>query len=373
NGILRLIDKTKGNELLFIPVMFTLFSLGGAVFGMGEEAIAFAIIIAPLMVRLGYDSITTVMVTYIATQIGFATSWMNPFSVAIAQGIAGIPVLSGASVRIVLWCLFTLVGMAFTMRYAAKVRKDPTSSYSYRTDAHFRNQTAELRDSRFVLGDWLVLATVIGVTIWVIWGVVVHAWYIPEIASQFFAMGLISGLIAVVFRLNNMTLNDIASSFREGAAVMIAPALLVGLAKGVLLMVGSGGTDEPSVLNSILHSASGLIGGMHDSVAAWFMFTFQSVFNFFVTSGSGQAALTMPLMAPLGDLVGVSRQVSELAFQLGDGFTNVIVPTSASLMGTLGVCRVDWGDWARFCWRFMLLLFVMASIVVVLAQWFGYS
>ncbi|MGL5758339.1 putative basic amino acid antiporter YfcC [Plesiomonas sp.] len=373
NGILRLIDKTKGNELLFIPVMFTLFSLGGAVFGMGEEAIAFAIIIAPLMVRLGYDSITTVMVTYIATQIGFATSWMNPFSVAIAQGIAGIPVLSGASVRIVLWCLFTLVGIAFTMRYAAKVRKDPTLSYSYRTDAHFRNQTAELRDSRFVLGDWLVLATVIGVTIWVIWGVVVHAWYIPEIASQFFAMGLISGLIAVVFRLNNMTLNDIASSFREGAAVMIAPALLVGLAKGVLLMVGSGGTDEPSVLNSILHSASGLIGGMHDSVAAWFMFTFQSVFNFFVTSGSGQAALTMPLMAPLGDLVGVSRQVSVLAFQLGDGFTNVIVPTSASLMGTLGVCRVDWGDWARFCWRFMLLLFVMASIVVVLAQWFGYS
>ncbi|MGL4601231.1 MAG: putative basic amino acid antiporter YfcC, partial [Plesiomonas sp.] len=196
NGILRLIDKTKGNELLFIPVMFTLFSLGGAVFGMGEEAIAFAIIIAPLMVRLGYDSITTVMVTYIATQIGFATSWMNPFSVAIAQGIAGIPVLSGASVRIVLWCLFTLVGMAFTMRYAAKVRKNPTLSYSYRTDAHFRNQTTELRDSRFVLGDWLVLATVTIATIWVIWGVVVHAWYIPEIASQFFAMGLISGLIA---------------------------------------------------------------------------------------------------------------------------------------------------------------------------------
>ncbi|MGL5738530.1 MAG: TIGR00366 family protein, partial [Plesiomonas shigelloides] len=163
-----------------------------------------------------------------------------------------------------------------------------------------------------------------------------------------------------------------ASAFRDGAAVMIAPALLVGFAKGVLLLVGSGGTGEPSVLNSILHSASGLIGGVHDSLAAWFMFTFQSIFNFFVTSGSGQAALTMPLMAPLGDLVGVSRQVSVLAFQLGDGFTNVIVPTSASLMGTLGVCRVDWGDWARFCWRFMLLLFVLASSVVVIAQLFGY-
>lgn len=372
NGILRLIDKTKGNELLFIPVMFTLFSLGGAVFGMGEEAIAFAIIIAPLMVRLGYDSITTVMVTYVATQIGFATSWMNPFSVAIAQGIAGIPVLSGASVRIGLWCLFTLVGIAFTMQYAMRIRKNPELSYSRRTDAHFRSQTADLQNSRFGLGDVLVLLTVLAVTVWVIWGVVVHAWYIPEIATQFFTMGLVAGLIGVVFRLNNMTLNDIASAFRDGAAVMIAPALLVGFAKGVLLLVGSGGTGEPSVLNSILHSASGLIGGVHDSLAAWFMFTFQSIFNFFVTSGSGQAALTMPLMAPLGDLVGVSRQVSVLAFQLGDGFTNVIVPTSASLMGTLGVCRVDWGDWARFCWRFMLLLFVLASSVVVIAQLFGY-
>ncbi|MGL4269066.1 MAG: putative basic amino acid antiporter YfcC [Plesiomonas sp.] len=373
NGILRLIDKTKGNELLFIPVMFTLFSLGGAVFGMGEEAIAFAIIIAPLMVRLGYDSITTVMVTYVATQVGFATSWMNPFSVAIAQGIAGIPVLSGASVRIALWCLFTLVGIAFTMQYAVRIRKNPELSYSRRTDSHFRSQNADLQNSRFGLGDMLVLATVIAVTVWVIWGVVVHAWYIPEIATQFFTMGLVAGLIGVAFRLNNMTLNDIAAAFRDGAAVMIAPALLVGFAKGVLLLVGSGGTGEPSVLNSILHSASGLIGGVHDSLAAWFMFTFQSIFNFFVTSGSGQAALTMPLMAPLGDLVGVSRQVSVLAFQLGDGFTNVIVPTSASLMGTLGVCRVDWGDWARFCWRFMLLLFVLASIVVVTAQLLGYS
>ena len=123
NGILKLIDKTRGNEKLFIPVIFTLFSLGGAVFGMGEEAIAFAIIICPLMIRLGYDGITTVMVTYVATQIGFASSWMNPFSVAIAQGIAGIPVLSGSEFRFPMWLGFTLLGIVFTMRYAHRIQQ----------------------------------------------------------------------------------------------------------------------------------------------------------------------------------------------------------------------------------------------------------
>ena len=123
NGILKLIQRTQGNEYLFVPALFLLFSLGGAVFGMGEEAVAFAIIIAPLMVRLGYDGITTVMVTYVATQIGFGTSWMNPFSVAIAQGIAGVPVLSGMTFRMIMWAAFTLAGMAFTMWYAQRIKK----------------------------------------------------------------------------------------------------------------------------------------------------------------------------------------------------------------------------------------------------------
>lgn len=374
NGILRLIDKTRGNEALFIPVMFSLFSLGGAVFGMGEEAVAFAIIIAPLMIRLGYDGITTVMVTYVATQVGFGASWMNPFSVAVAQGIAGVPVLSGAEYRVALWVGFTLVGILFTMWYARGVKADPTRSYSYRTDKHFRDQPmGDVASSRWNLGDTLVMLTVVATMVWVIWGVVANAWYIPEIASQFFTMGLVTGLIGVFFRLNNMTLNDVAASFKEGATIMLPAAILVGCAKGILLLLGGGEASEPTVLNSILNSAGNAIGGMPEVLSAWFMLLFQSVFNFFVTSGSGQAALTMPLMAPLADLVGVTRQVAVLAFQLGDGFTNVIVPTSASLMATLGVCRVDWGDWARFAWRFMLLLFALASVAVVGAHLVGYA
>ncbi|WP_090362914.1 putative basic amino acid antiporter YfcC [Ferrimonas sediminum] len=373
NGILRIIGKTKGNESLFIPVMFALFSLGGAVFGMGEEAVAFAIIIAPLMIRLGYDGITTVMVTYVATQVGFAASWMNPFSVAIAQGVSGVPVLSGADLRMALWVGFTLIGIAFTLWYAKGVKADPRRSYSFASDQPLRDAPQpDLKDSRWNLGDALVMLTVVATVIWVIWGVVVHAWYIPEIASQFFTMGVVTAVIAVAFRLNSMTMNDAADAFKEGAGLMLPPALLVGAAKGILLLLGGSDPAEASVLNSILNSAGNAIGGMPEMLSAWFMLVFQSVFNFFVTSGSGQAALTMPLMAPLADIVGVSRQVAVLAFQLGDGFTNVLVPTSASLMATLGVCRIDWIDWLRFIWRFMLMLFAISSVVVVAAQAMGY-
>jgi len=396
NGILALIRHTRGNEILFIPALFILFSLGGAVFGMGEEAVAFAIIIAPLMVRLGYDSITTVLVTYIATQIGFASSWMNPFCVVVAQGIAGVPVLSGSGLRIVVWVIATLIGLIFTMVYASRVKKNPLLSRVHESDRFFREKQADVEQRPFTFGDWLVLIVLTAVMVWVIWGVIVNAWFIPEIASQFFTMGLVIwgvivnawfipeiasqfftmglviGIIGVVFRLNGMTVNTMASSFTEGARMMIAPALLVGFAKGILLLVGNGEAGDASVLNTILNSIANAISGLDNAVAAWFMLLFQAVFNFFVTSGSGQAALTMPLLAPLGDLVGVNRQVTVLAFQFGDGFSHIIYPTSASLMATLGVCRVDFRNWLKVGATLLGLLFIMSSVVVIGAQLMGY-
>ncbi|EFP7178056.1 putative basic amino acid antiporter YfcC [Shigella flexneri] len=352
-------------------IMFMLV-IGGAVFGMGEEAVAFAIIIAPLMVRLGYDSITTVLVTYIATQIGFASSWMNPFCVVVAQGIAGVPVLSGSGLRIVVWVIATLIGLIFTMVYASRVKKNPLLSRVHESDRFFREKQADVEQRPFTFGDWLVLIVLTAVMVWVIWGVIVNAWFIPEIASQFFTMGLVIGIIGVVFRLNGMTVNTMASSFTEGARMMIAPALLVGFAKGILLLVGNGEAGNASVLNTILNSIANAISGLDNAVAAWFMLLFQAVFNFFVTSGSGQAALTMPLLAPLGDLVGVNRQVTVLAFQFGDGFSHIIYPTSASLMATLGVCRVDFRNWLKVGATLLGLLFIMSSVVVIGAQLMGY-
>lgn len=374
-GIMATINKTSGAEILLIPSMFLLFSLGGAVFGMGEEAIAFAIILVPLCIGLGYDAVTGVLITHTATQVGFATSWMNPFSVAIAQGIAGIPVLSGATFRIAMWAFFTLLGTAFAMLYAARVKRDPTRSAVFDPDDRFRHEFQDVAslDARFELGHKLVLLTILATIVWVVWGVVWRQYYIPEIATQFFVMGLVAGIIGVAFKLKGMAVDDIAISFRSGAADLLYAALIVGMAKGIVLVLGGDDPTAPTVLNTVLHGAGQAIGDLPAILSAWFMYLFQSVFNFFVVSGSGQAALTMPLVAPLADIAGVTRQVAVLAFQLGDGFTNIIVPTSGALVGTLGVARIDWATWARFISKFMLALILCGSLFVFAAVWMGYS
>jgi uncharacterized ion transporter superfamily protein YfcC len=374
-GIMATIKKTSGAEILLIPAMFVVFSLGGAVFGMGEEAIAFAMILVPLCIGLGYDAVTGVLITHTATQVGFAASWMNPFSVAIAQGIAGIPVLSGAPFRIGMWAFFTLVGTAFAMLYAARVKKNPTRSAVYDPEDPFRREFQDVGtlDVRFELGHKLVLLSILLTIVWVVWGVVWRGYYIPEIATQFFVMGLVAGIIGVAFRLKDMRVDDIAVSFRSGAADLLYAALIVGMAKGIVLVLGGDDPTAPTVLNTLLHAAGQAIGDLPAALSAWFMYLFQSVFNFFVVSGSGQAALTMPLMAPLADIAGVTRQVAVLAFQLGDGFTNIIVPTSGALVGTLGVAHIDWASWARFIARFMLVLFLAGSLFVFAAVWMGYS
>ncbi|WP_337961169.1 hypothetical protein [Caloramator sp. mosi_1] len=224
----------------------------------------------------------------------------------------------------------------------------------------------------FNLGHKLVLLTILLGIIWVVWGVTKKGYYIPEIASQFFVMGLVAGIIGVVFKLNNMKVDDIASSFQRGAADLVGAALVVGMAKGILIILGGSDPSTPTVLNTILNGMGKTVGQIGGGFAAWFMYLFQSIFNFFVVSGSGQAALTMPIMAPLSDLVGVSRQTAVLAFQLGDGLTNVIVPTSACLMGVLGVARIDWGKWAKWQIKMQGFLFLLGTIFIIIAHIIGF-
>ncbi len=366
-GLYSLIKKSKGSEWILLPVVFFVFSLGGAVFGMGEEAIPFAMVLIPIVIGMGYDGITGILITYISTQIGFATSWMNPFSVAIAQGVSGIPVLSGAMFRIVMWLVFTLLGIAFTLVYAKRVKANPESSISYNSDKLYREEFKQDEESEmeFKFGHKLILLIVLLGMAWVVYGVVYHGYYLPEIATQFVIMGIVAGIVGVIFKLNDMTINDIGSSFREGAESLIGAALVVGMAKGIVLVLGGTSAANPSVLNSILNWVANALQGFPPVFSAWVMYIFQSVFNFFVVSGSGQAALTMPIMAPLADLVGVSRQVAVLAFQLGDGLTNMIVPTSGILMAILGIAKLDWAVWAKFQIKVQGALFLLSSAFVV--------
>lgn len=370
NGILALIEKTQGAQIVILPLMFILFSLGGAIFGMGEEAIAFCIILVPLVIALGYDAIVGVMITYVATQIGFATSWMNPFSVAIAQGIADVPLLSGQGFRVALWCIFTGIGLLFTLWYAHRVKMEPERSFSIVSNAYFKQQQHHMESQFNKLDGMILIVFMLGI-IWVIWGVTQHAYYIPEIASQFFCIGIAAGLIAFIGK--RMSANEVSRAFQQGAKDLLPAALIVGMAKGIVLVLGGDNVTEPSVLNTILYYASNAIGETSSYVNAVAMLIFQAVFNFFVASGSGQAAITMPLMAPLSDLVGITRQTAVLAFQLGDGLSNIIIPTSASLIGCLGVARIDWSTWFTFIWRFFVALLLTAIIAMCTAVAIGYS
>ena len=339
NGIMALIHKTQRVEWLFIPLIFLLFSLGGAVFGMGEEAIAFCIVLLPIMKQLGYDAKVTVLTTYVATQIGFATSWMNPFSIAIAQSIAEIPVFSGAGFRMAAWCVFTLFGLVFTVRYANSIRQTKSE------------QTQSSNQPTLDIADKLILLTFVAGIAWVIWGVMARQYYIPELAAQFFCIGLVSACIASVFK--KQSANESADAFKHGAQELLPAALLVALAKGVVLLLGGSDLSTPSTLNTLLYYSASSIAAVPDYVAAWGMLLFQSVFNFFVSSGSGQIVV--------------------LAFQLGDGLTNILIPTSASLIGCLGIVKLDWSEWAAFIWRFTAALFALASGFIFLAYFINYQ
>ena len=368
-GIYAFIRTTKGLERLALPLLFIIFSLGGATFGMAEECIPFAMIMVPFVIALGYDSIVAVTVTYVASQVGNAVSWMSPFSVAVAQGIAGVPVLSGATFRLIMWVVVTLAAAGFMMVYAERIRKNPQGSVVYAGDAYFRSRmdavTEEERE--FNLGHKLILLEMLAVLIWIIWGVTQRGFYIPEIASQFFVMGFVAGVIAIIFKLNGMTINGMASAFQGGVADLAGTAVVVGMAKGILLVLGGSDADVPSTLNTILYAIGNVLEGVPSFIGAWFMYIFQSLFNLVVTSNSGQAALTMPIMAPLSDLVGVSRQIAVLAYQLGAGFVDAFTPVSASLIGVLGVARIEWGKWAKFQIKMQAFFFLMGTIIIAIA------
>jgi uncharacterized ion transporter superfamily protein YfcC len=369
NGLKRLIAATGGQPRLLLSVLFIAFSLGGAVFGMGEEVIAFLALLLPLVRRLGYPPETAVMVTYMASQIGFGTSWMNPFSVAVAQGVAGVPLLSGAPFRMVMWAGFTVVALAWTLHYAQRHRHADALHDPFRGRDNVRGIMG--RGPSLTAIDHLILLGVLGTVLWIIWGVVYGGYYIPEIATQFFALGLFAGLVAVAG--GRLRANDAAAAFTDGVRALVPTALVIALAKGLLGLLGGSDPHAPSVLNTLLFGIGSAIEGMPQLVAAWGMLAAQAGFNFFVSSGSAQATITMPLMAGLGQLVGVSKQVSVLCFQLGDGLTNLLIPTSGAMMGAIGVAGLPWLTWVRIIGKLVAGLFLLAALAVAIAVGIGYA
>jgi uncharacterized ion transporter superfamily protein YfcC len=356
--------RRKTLRLFFIPVTMLIFSLGGAVFGMCEETMPFILIFVPLALSLGYDTITGVAIPFVGAAAGFAGAFFNPFTVGIAQGIAELPLYSGLGFRLAVWVVGTALAVAFVMRHAARVRRDPRLSPTFDQDEALRagldldklgrDKVEILGRHRVVLGLFLL-----GMAALVL-GVLKLGWFIDEIAGLFLALGVLAGIAG---RLSG---DEAARAFVEGARDMVNVALIIGFARAILVVA-----DEGRIMDTMLHGMESAIARFHPILSSQLMFLSQCVINFFVHSGTAQAALTMPVMAPLGDLVGVTRQTAVFAFQLAE-YINPILPTSGVTMGVLGLARLRWDKWARWFLPLMLvwMLFGMLALVpAVLMKW----
>ena len=353
----RAYKTSKTMRVMFLPVLVTLFSLAGATFGMNEEIIPFVLIFVPISLALGYDSIIGVAIPLVGAHVGFASAFLNPFNVGIAQGLTGVPIFSGIGYRLVVWFIINLIAVLFLVYYEKKLRKNPKKSPMYEEDLERRknedfnqNNNEELH---FSLRHKLVLFTFVGSLIMLVVGVIEFGWYIEEIAALFFVMGIVVGIIG------GLKSEEIIKGFIEGAKDLVGTAFIIALARATLVLARDG-----QIIDTMLYSLSPIIESSSPIYASQKMFIIQAIINFFVHSGSGQAALTMPIMAPLADLVGVTRQTSILAFQLGE-LTNIIIPTSGVTIGALMMARVPWGKWARWVFPLQIILMLVALLLLI--------
>ena len=351
-----------GLEKLMIPVLMVIFSLGGAIFGMAEETIPFVLIFVPLALSLGYDSIVGVAIPYLGSAAGFAAAFFNPFTVGVAQGLSGLPLYSGLGYRLVSWVLGTGVTIGWVMVYAARIKRHPESSPVYDLD-RTRERGGEAAMARpqvwtgrraLVLGLFMLSMCVL------VLGILREKWFIEEISALFLATGLVIGAVA------GLRPSQIAASFVAGAKDMVNVALIIACGRALLIIAREG-----RILDTILFASSNLISALPKVMAAQLMVIVQAGIDFFIHSGTAQAALTMPIMAPLADLIGLTRQTTVYAFQLCE-FVNPILPTSAVTMGVLGMAQVPWEKWARWFLPLMLVLLGMSLVLLippVLMRW----
>ena len=352
-------------QKLFIPVLMLMFSLGGATFGMNEEIIPFVLIIVPICLALGYDSMVGVAIPLVGAHIGFASAFLNPFNVGIAQGIAEVPLFSGIGYRVICWGISTAVGIIFLMWYVKRLKKNPHISPTYKEDEERRkNEHFDLiynNDNYFSIRHKAVLITFVLSLVLLVIGVIEFKWYIEEISALFFIMGILVGIIG------GLKSDDLIKAFVDGAKDLVGTALIIALARATVVL-----SKDANIIDTILYGLSPYIESSSPIFASQKMFIVQSIINFFVHSGTGQAALTMPIMAPLSDLVGVSRQTAILAFQLGE-YTNIIIPTSAVTMGALSMARVPWDKWAKWVLPLMIILFILGFILLIPPNLIGWQ
>ena len=415
-GIMKFIAKVQalerfrlirrlGSGNIVITLVMLLFGLFGAVFGMSEETIAFVAVAIPLAKRLGYDEFVGVCMVYVAAHVGFAGAMLNPFTIGIAQDMSDLPLFSGIEYRIICWLILMTIAVAFTLWYASRIRK-PVAVTEEPVD-----EAAEVMEKGSGIKAWVCFAILMVALVlfsvfyasdcvislgqknfaapWLLWvltalfamvsvialrrsarlfildmllfcilfmvtGVMGYGWYLPEICALFLALAVASGLAA------GYSSDDIAKEFIDGAKDIFSAALIIGFAAGIIVILQNG-----QVIDIMLDSMASALDGSGRAGALGTMYGIQTFINLFIPSASAKAAVTMPIMAPFSDIIGVSRQATVLAFQFGDGFTNMITPCSGVLMAVLSVARIPYEKWFRWIWKFILFLILVGFLLLL--------
>jgi uncharacterized ion transporter superfamily protein YfcC len=353
---LRRIGHSQG---LLIVIGMAVFAAASSAIGAAEEYIPFAAMLIALCLAMRMDAMVAMGIMICGYCIGYGVAVLNPFTVQVAQGVAGLDPTSGWEFRLALFVPFVAIGVHHVWRYSRMIQADPSRSLLVDIDMPHQPPTdyPPLDGRRFAvfIGTLFTLALMV-------WGISTQGWYLVELGALFLALALFAGLVG------GLGADGTAKRFAEGAAELAGTALLIGFARSIALLL-----EDGMVLHTIVNGLSGPLAHLGTHGAAVGMMLFQTVVNLFIPSGSGQAFVTMPIMAPLADLLGLSRQVAVLAYQFGDGLSNMIVPTNVVLMSILSIAGIPYDRWFRFVWPLMLKLLAAAAVTMVVAVAVGYQ
>ncbi|PTE30983.1 C4-dicarboxylate ABC transporter [Staphylococcus gallinarum] len=361
----KLARRFINQSVLIIPVLTTVFAIVATLIGTAELSLVYIPVIIPLIIALGYDSITATAIALCGTVVGFTVGVLNPINTGLAQKLSGIPVFSGIGLRIILFIVVLAVTIMFIMRYAQKIKNKPTLSSVYHADIEKRDLYQNITNQEPIEATnrqkWGIAVVLLFFVI-LVYGVISQGWFMIEMASLFIIMGIIVGLVT------GLSTQAICEAFNEGFKDVLMGAIIVGLARSIAVVL-----EDGKIMDTIVHGLGSVIDGATPTIAVVGMYAVQVAINFIISSGSGQALVTMPIMAPLADMLGITRQTAVLAFQLGDGFTHIFYPTSGYFMAALAIGGVSYTKWIRFFFPLFIIWGVISIITLIIAQLTGWS
>lgn len=358
----RVLKVFKGKEFLMIFILMALLSLMCCFIGLLELSMVVIPILIPICLALGFDSMTAVAMALVSTAAGFGAAIANPFTVVVAQGIGELELYSGSGFRALACGIITLIGIMYVSRYAKRVKANPSSSIMYQRDIVLREEygmdnVVELNSRRKISVGVFILGFLI-----LIVGCLKFKWNLTEIGTIFIVMALAIGYIT------GLDTEKISERFTKGLQTFAAAALISGFARAVTLVL-----EDGQIIDTIINGIAYFVQSMPASIAAVGMLIVQLFFNFLVPSGSGQALISMPIMYPISDIVGVTRQTATLAFQFGDGLSNILWPTLGYMWVCIGFAKIKYEEWFKFVLPLIGIWYCACAVMLMIAQLIGWA